>query len=93
MALDLIASDEPIILAYAWDGQPIPMDHGFPLRIWFPDRYGMKQPKWITSIEMVSEYEKGYWMKWGWNGVAQIQATSVIDNIAVDHVSKRAINH
>lgn len=86
MALDLIASDEPIILAYAWDGQPIPMDHGFPLRIWLPDRYGMKQPKWITSIEMVSEYEKGYWVKRGWDEVDQVKATSVIDIIGVDHV-------
>ena len=86
MALDLIASDEPIILGYAWDGQPIPMDHGFPLRIWLPDRYRMKQPKWITSIEMVSEYEKGYWVKRGWDEVDQVKATSVIDIIGVDHV-------
>ena len=46
--LDLIASDERIMLCYAWDGNPIPFDHGFPLRIWLPDRYGMKQPKWIN---------------------------------------------
>ena len=62
------------------------MDRGFPLRIWLPDRYGMKQPKWITSIEMVSEYEKGYWLKRGWDEVDQVKATSVIDNIGVDHV-------
>ena len=86
MALDLIASDEPIMLAYAWDGQLIPMDHSFPLRTWLPERYGMKQPKWITSIEVVSEYEKGYWVKRGSYEVAQVKATSVIDNIAVDYV-------
>ena len=83
--LDLINSDERIMLAYAWNGEPIPMDHGFPLRIWLPDRYGMKQPKWITGIEVVAEYEEGYWVKRGWDEVAQVRATSVIDTIAVDN--------
>ena len=62
------------------------MDHGFPLRIWFPDSYGVKQPHWITNIQVVSAYENGDWMKWGWDEVAQVKATSVIDNIAVDNV-------
>ena len=30
VAIDLIESDERIMLAYAWDGRPIPFDHGFP---------------------------------------------------------------
>lgn len=86
VALDLIASDDRIMLAYAWDGEPIPMDHGYPLRIWLPDRYGMKQPKWITGIEVVSEYEEGYWVKRGWDEVAQVKTTSVIDTVAVDSI-------
>ncbi|MDP6716720.1 MAG: molybdopterin-dependent oxidoreductase [SAR202 cluster bacterium] len=84
--LDLIASDERIMLAYDWDGMPIPKDHGFPLRIWLPDRYGMKQPKWITQIQVVDEYMPGYWVERGWDEVAQIRATSVVDTVAVDSV-------
>ena len=87
--LDLIASDERIMLAYAWDGRPIPMDHGFPLRIWIPDRYGMKQPKWITSMEITGEYRPGYWVDRGWDEVAQVKATSVIDTVATDDVVER----
>ena len=30
-----------------WNGQPLPAEHGFPLRVYVPDLYGMKQPKWI----------------------------------------------
>ena len=82
--LDLIASDERIMLAYDWDGMPIPYDHGFPLRIWLPDLYGMKQPKWITQIEVVDEYMPGYWVARGWDEVAQVKTVSVIDTIAVD---------
>ena len=87
--LELINSDERIMLAYAWDGRPIPFDHGFPLRIWLPDRYGMKQPKWITEIEIVDEYVEGYWVERGWDEVARMRATSVIDTVAVDSIIEK----
>ena len=86
VALDLIASDERIMLCYAWDGEALPFDHGFPLRIWLPDRYGMKQPKWIVDIEVTDEYEEGYWVERGWDEVARVKATSVIDTVAVRNV-------
>jgi DMSO/TMAO reductase YedYZ molybdopterin-dependent catalytic subunit len=84
--LDLVASDERIMLCYAWDGHPLPVDHGFPLRIWYPDRFGMKQPKWITAIEVVDEYREGYWVERGWDEVARVKTTSVIDTVAVDAI-------
>jgi DMSO/TMAO reductase YedYZ molybdopterin-dependent catalytic subunit len=84
--LDLIANDERIMFCYAWDGNTLPKDHGFPLRIWIPDRYGMKQPKWITSIEVTDEYRDGYWVERNWDKTARVKATSVIDTVAVDHV-------
>ena len=86
VALDLIASDDRIMLCYAWDGEPLPFDHGFPLRIWLPDRYGMKQPKWIVDIEVTDEYREGYWVERGWDEVARVKATSVIDTVAVRDV-------
>ena len=83
VSLDLIASDERIMLCYEWDGKPLPFDHGFPLRIWLPDRYGMKQPKWVTGIEVTAEYVPGYWVERDWDEVARVKATSVIDTVAV----------
>ncbi|MBC8504414.1 MAG: molybdopterin-dependent oxidoreductase [Chloroflexi bacterium] len=81
--LELIASDERIMLCYAWDGHTLPDDHGFPLRIWIPDRYGMKQPKWITNIEVTDQADlKGYWVERNWDEVAQVKTTSVIDTVA-----------
>lgn len=84
--LNLIAADERIMLCYAWDGNILPVDHGFPLRIWLPDRYGMKQPKWITGIEVIDEYKQGYWVERSWDEVAQVKTTSVIDTVAVDAI-------
>lgn len=87
--LELIESDERIMLTYLWDGKPLPVPHGFPLRIYIPDRYGMKQPKWITRMEVVDEYRPGYWVERGWSREARVKTTSVIDTVAVDAVVER----
>ena len=84
--LDLIASDRRIMLCYAWDGHDLPIGHGYPLRIWIPDRYGMKQPRWITGIEVTDEYKEGYWVERNWDETAQVKTTSVIDTVAVNAV-------
>jgi DMSO/TMAO reductase YedYZ molybdopterin-dependent catalytic subunit len=82
--IDLIMQDERIMLTYAWDDAPLPQRNGFPLRIYIPDRYGMKQPKWISEIEVVANYEDGYWVRRGWDKDAFMLTTSVIDVVATD---------
>jgi DMSO/TMAO reductase YedYZ molybdopterin-dependent catalytic subunit len=84
LAMETIITDERVMLAYAWDGVPLLEDHGFPLRVYIPDVHGMKQPKWIESIEAMDHWEPGYWVVRGWDKVAKMKATSVIDTIAVD---------
>lgn len=84
VSLDAVKADDRIMLAYAWDGVPLKREHGFPLRIYIPDIHGMKQPKWIESIEATDHWEPGYWVERGWNKNAQMHATSVIDTVAVD---------
>lgn len=80
--LATIREDISVMLAWSWDGQPLTQRHGFPLRIHIPNRYGMKQPKWITGMEFVSEWGEGYWVRRGWDRDALVRATSVIDTIA-----------
>lgn len=87
--LDLIYSDPRIMFCYAWDGAPLPKDHGYPLRIWIPDRFGMKQPKWITGVEVVAEYTEGYWVERNWDRIAQIRTRSVIDTVAVEDIIEK----
>ena len=84
VALDTIRGDDRVMLAYAWDGLPLAAKHGFPLRIYIPDRYGMKQPKWIESIEAMDHWEPGFWVSRGWDREARMRATSAIDAIATD---------
>lgn len=82
--LDLLREDDRIMLAYHFDDQDLPLRNGYPLRIHIPNRYGMKQPKWIRSIEFIDAWEPGYWVRRSWSRDAIVNATSVIDTVAVD---------
>ncbi len=86
LSLETVRNDDRIMLAYAWDGRPLKRKHGFPLRIHIPNLYGMKQPKWITDIEAVPEWDEGYWVRRGWSAVAEVNTTSVVDTVADDEV-------
>jgi DMSO/TMAO reductase YedYZ molybdopterin-dependent catalytic subunit len=82
--LSLAKLDDRVMLAYDWDGQPLTEGHGFPLRVFIPDHYGMKQPKWINGMEVIDGWQEGYWVRRGWSETALVNATSVIDTVAVD---------
>ncbi len=47
------------------DGAPLSDEHGFPLRVIIPSKYGYKNPKAILRIEYVSELQYGTWSKIG----------------------------
>jgi DMSO/TMAO reductase YedYZ molybdopterin-dependent catalytic subunit len=83
VALETIENDPRVMLTYAWDGVPLLMEHGFPLRIYIPDVYGMKQPKWIEAIEVIDRWEPGYWVVRGWDREGRMKATSVVDAVDV----------
>jgi DMSO/TMAO reductase YedYZ molybdopterin-dependent catalytic subunit len=86
VAIDVINEDPKCMLAYNWDDKPLTDLHGFPLRIHIPNRYGMKQPKWITSMEFIGDWEPGFWVDRGWDKEALVRATSVIDTVAVENI-------
>jgi DMSO/TMAO reductase YedYZ molybdopterin-dependent catalytic subunit len=83
VALELIDRDPRVMLAYAWDGVALYVEHGFPLRLYVPDVYGMKQPKWITAIDLVDRFEPGYWVLRGWDRAGQMKAASAVDTVAI----------
>jgi DMSO/TMAO reductase YedYZ molybdopterin-dependent catalytic subunit len=75
------AMDERTLLVYAMNGTPLAAAHGFPLRIYIPDRHGMKQPKWLYRLQAVDTPRPGYWVERGWSREAIVKTTSVVDTV------------
>lgn len=75
-----LGMDEHALLVYEMNGEPLPQDHGAPLRCLFPGRFGMKQPKWLQTITLVENEYAGFWEKQGWSNDAFILPFSRIDS-------------
>ena len=74
-----VALREGVLLAYAMNGEPLPDEHGFPLRLLVPGKYGIKNPKWLTEIALLDEEALGYWEERGWSNEARMKTTCRID--------------
>jgi len=48
------AMSDGVFLAYEVNGQPLPLEHGYPLRLVVRGKYGSRWVKWLTHIETVS---------------------------------------
>lgn len=51
------------ILAYEMNGQPLPVEHGFPLRVIAPGWASDSWVKWLQHIEVLDHEFDGFWMK------------------------------
>jgi DMSO/TMAO reductase YedYZ molybdopterin-dependent catalytic subunit len=58
-----VARGEDILVAYAMNGQPIPPEHGGPLRLIVPSWYGMASVKWLTEIRLLDRTFEGFFQK------------------------------
>ena len=70
------AMNPTTVLAYEMNGEPLPKAHGFPARLLVPGLFGMKNPKWITRLEVVDYDFQGYWEKSGWSDEAVVKTMS-----------------
>ncbi|GAB6877801.1 sulfite oxidase-like oxidoreductase [Halorubrum gandharaense] len=61
---------EGVLLAYGFDGDPLPADHGGPLRVVTPHKYAYKGAKWVSGVEFLTDKELGYWEKRGYSDTA-----------------------
>lgn len=55
------ARTSDVLLAYAMNGEPLPVEHGFPLRAVVPRWYAVASVKWLTGIEVVDAPFEGYY--------------------------------
>ena len=60
-------TQEDCILAYAWEGNDITPEHGWPLRGLVPRLYLWKSAKWIRAIELRATDAPGFWERNGYH--------------------------
>jgi len=58
---------EDVLFADTHDGQPLPPEHGGPLRLVVPRLYAWKSAKWVRGIELLNEDQAGYWEELGYH--------------------------
>jgi len=59
--------DNNVLLAYEMNGEPLPAEQGFPVRVVAPNQLGYKWVKWVVRIEIVNYDYIGYWESQGWS--------------------------
>jgi hypothetical protein len=67
-----------VLGALYMNGEEIPSVHGFPLRILNPGYYGIKQPAWVTEIEVIDRPLEDYWEDRGWDTSPPMEIDSKI---------------
>jgi DMSO/TMAO reductase YedYZ molybdopterin-dependent catalytic subunit len=69
------------MVAIAMNGEPLPVEHGFPARLVVPGLYGyVSATKWLKEIELTTlEAFDGYWVPRGWAKLGPIKTESRID--------------
>ena len=79
--LEALTDDRNALLAYGMNGQPLPIEHGFPVRMVVPGLYGyVSATKWLVDLE-VTKFDRfeAYWTKRGWGVKGPIKTESRID--------------
>jgi len=66
VALDTLQDDD-VLFAYRHDGAPLEPDHGGPLRLVVPKRYGWKSAKWVNGVELMAADAPGFWEQRGYH--------------------------
>lgn len=66
MRLDELLEDD-VLIAHAYEGQPIEREHGGPVRLLVPKLYLWKSAKWLNGFEYVDRNAPGFWEKYGYH--------------------------
>jgi len=65
------AIEEDVLLVHTWEGQPLPREHGGPVRMITPKLYAWKGTKWIRRIEFIADDQPGFWEERGYSNTAE----------------------
>ena len=90
--LSALTDDRGAMLAIAMNGEPLPIEHGFPVRTLVPGLYGyVSACKWVRDIEVTTfDSFTAYWTSRGWSEQGPVKLASRIDVPATATTSRPA---
>jgi DMSO/TMAO reductase YedYZ molybdopterin-dependent catalytic subunit len=79
--LSALTDDRNALLAIRMNGEPLPFEHGFPVRVVVPGLYGfVSATKWVTELKVTTyAADVAYWTPRGWSATGPIKTASRID--------------
>jgi DMSO/TMAO reductase YedYZ molybdopterin-dependent catalytic subunit len=79
--LEALTDDRDALLAVGMNGEPLPLEHGFPVRMIVPGLYGfVSATKWLTELKVTRfADDTAYWTPRGWSDHGPIKTQSRID--------------
>jgi DMSO/TMAO reductase YedYZ molybdopterin-dependent catalytic subunit len=79
--LNVLTDGRDALLAVGMNGVPLPIEHGFPVRMVVPGLYGyVSATKWVVDLEITRfDRAQGYWTPRGWSARGPVKTQSRID--------------
>ena len=79
--LQALTDQRDALLAVGMNGEPLPLEHGFPVRLVVPGLYGyVSATKWVTELKVTRfSDEVAYWTQRGWTERGPVKLSSRID--------------
>jgi DMSO/TMAO reductase YedYZ molybdopterin-dependent catalytic subunit len=79
--IEQIIDGRDAMFAYGMNGEPLPAEHGYPVRLVVPGLYGyVSATKWVTELEVTTwDAFDAYWVPRGWSAIAPFKMTTRID--------------
>jgi DMSO/TMAO reductase YedYZ molybdopterin-dependent catalytic subunit/rhodanese-related sulfurtransferase len=80
------ARNSDALLAYAMNGEPLPVEHGFPLRLVVPGWYAVASVKWLTEIELTDTSLEAFFQTERYFFESQRDGTTVKEPVRLQRV-------
>ncbi|TFD47327.1 oxidoreductase [Cryobacterium frigoriphilum] len=79
--IEALTDERNAILAVGMNDEPLPLEHGYPVRMVVPGLYGyVSATKWVVELKLTRfDQEKGYWTPRGWSALGPVKLQSRID--------------
>lgn len=76
--IEALTDERDALVAYAMNGEPLPIEHGFPVRMIVPGLYGyVSATKWVVDLEVTRFADiEAYWTRRGWSERGPIKTQS-----------------